>query len=128
MACFAICCVITVRCYLYLPLTNTQMLFLGFPLGFFAAGIPSSLGALFNELYPQRYRGAGVGFCYNFGRIFSSIFPFLVGHMSASMSLGSAIAIDASWAYSIVVISVLLLPETKGRNLQKIDENGQIID
>lgn len=128
VACFAICCVITVRCYLYLPLTNTQMLFLGFPLGFFAAGIPSSLGALFNELYPQRYRGAGVGFCYNFGRIFSSIFPFLVGHMSASMSLGSAIAIDASWAYSIVVISVLLLPETKGRNLQKIDENGQIID
>ena len=97
-------------------------------MGFFAAGIPSSFGALFNELYPQRYRGAGVGFCYNFGRIFSSIFPFLVGHMSTYMSLGSAIAIDASWAYTIVIISVLLLPETKGRNLQQIDDNGQIIE
>ncbi|PIT38142.1 MFS transporter [Snodgrassella alvi] len=128
VACFAICCVITVRIYLFVPLTNTQMLFLGFPLGFFAAGIPSSLGALFNELYPQQYRGAGVGFCYNFGRILSSIFPFLVGHMSASMSLGSAIGIDASWAYSIVVISVLLLPETKGRDLKQINQDGQISD
>lgn len=128
VACFAICCVITVRIYLFVPLTNTQMLFLGFPLGFFAAGIPSSLGALFNELYPQQYRGAGVGFCYNFGRILSSIFPFLVGHMSASMSLGSAIGIDASWAYSIVVISVLLMPETKGRDLKQINQDGQISD
>ncbi|PIT45235.1 MFS transporter [Snodgrassella alvi] len=128
VALFAICCVITVRIYLFAPLNNTQMLFLGFPLGFFAAGIPSSLGALFNELYPQQYRGAGVGFCYNFGRILSSIFPFLVGHMSASMSLGSAIGIDASWAYSIVVISVLLLPETKGRDLKQINQAGQIFD
>ncbi|WMY92367.1 MFS transporter [Snodgrassella communis] len=126
VAMFAVCCVITVRIYLFVPLTNTQMLFLGFPLGFFAAGIPASLGALFNELYPQQYRGTGVGFCYNFGRILSSVFPFLVGHMSASMSLGSAIGIDASWAYSIVVISVLLLPETKGRDLKQINPDGQI--
>ncbi|WP_239372795.1 MFS transporter [Snodgrassella gandavensis] len=121
VALFAICCVITVRIYLLVPLTNTQMLFLGFPLGFFAAGIPSSLGALFNELYPQQYRGAGVGFCYSFGRIFSSIVPFLVAHMSASMSLGSSIGIYASWAYSIVVISALLLPEAKGCDLKQIN-------
>ncbi|PIT24464.1 MFS transporter [Snodgrassella alvi] len=128
VALFAICCVITVRIYLFTPLNNTQMLFLGFPLGFFTAGIPTSLGALFNELYPQQYRGAGVGFCYNFGRILSSIFPFLAGHMSASMSLGSAIGIYASWAYLIVVISVLLLPETKGRDLKQINQAGQIFD
>jgi MFS family permease len=85
---FALCCVVTVQCYVFLPLTNTQMLFLGFPLGFFAAGIPASLGALFNELYPADVRGAGVGFCYNFGRVLSAVFPFLVGHMSDSMSLG----------------------------------------
>jgi MFS family permease len=38
VALFAVCCVITVRIYLFVPLNNTQMLFLGFPLGFFAAG------------------------------------------------------------------------------------------
>ena len=44
------------------------------------------------------------------------------------MSLGSAIGIDASWAYSIVVVSVLLLPETKGRDLSEIDQEGHIPD
>lgn len=114
---FAICCVITVLAYLFLPLGNTAMLFFGFPLGFFAAGIPASMGALFNELYPQGMRGTGVGFCYNFGRVVSAGFPVLVGHMSAKMSLGTAIGIDAGVAYAIVVLSVLMLPETKGRVL-----------
>ncbi|AMB87884.1 MFS transporter [Pseudomonas agarici] len=114
---FAFCCVITVQCYLFLPLSNTQMLFLGFPLGFFAAGIPASLGSFFNELYPADVRGAGVGFCYNFGRVLSAVFPFMVGHMSESMSLGSAIGIDAGVAYGVAVLAALALPETKGINL-----------
>ena len=114
---FAFCCVITVQAYLFLPLTNQQMLFLGFPLGFFAAGIPASLGSLFNELYPADVRGAGVGFCYNFGRVLSAVFPFMVGHMSESMSLGSAIGIDAGIAYGVAVIAALALPETRGRSL-----------
>ncbi|HEX7913190.1 MAG TPA: MFS transporter [Paraburkholderia sp.] len=114
---FAICCVITVIAYLFLPLGNTAMLFFGFPLGFFAAGIPASMGALFNELYPRGMRGTGVGFCYNFGRVVSAGFPVLVGHMSTNMSLGTAIGIDAGLAYAIVVLSVLMLPETRGRAL-----------
>jgi MFS family permease len=114
---FALCCVITVQAYLFLPLSNSQMLFLGFPLGFFAAGIPASLGSFFNELYPADVRGAGVGFCYNFGRVLSAVFPFMVGHISESMSLGSAIGIDAGIAYGVAVIAALALPETRGRNL-----------
>lgn len=116
---FAICCVGTVVVYLFLPLSDAAMLVLGFPLGFFAAGIPASMGALFNELYPSGMRGTGVGFCYNFGRVVSAGFPVLVGHMSANMSLGTAIGIDATIAYSIVVVSVLLLPETRGRALDQ---------
>lgn len=94
------------------------MLFLGRPLGFFAAGIPASLGALFNELCPADVRGAGMGFCYNFGRVLSAVFPFLVGHMSDSMSLGSAIGIDAGIAYGVAVVAALCLPETGGRSLE----------
>jgi MFS family permease len=115
---FALCCVVTVQCYVFMPLSNTQMLFLGFPLGFFAAGIPASLGAFFNELYPADVRGAGVGFCYNFGRVLSAVFPFLVGHMSDSMSLGSAIGVDAGIAYGVAVLAALCLPETRGRSLE----------
>jgi MFS family permease len=114
---FSICCVATVVVYLFLPLGNLAMLVLGFPLGFFAAGIPASMGALFSELYPRGTRGTGVGFCYNVGRVVSAGFPVLVGHMSANMTLGMAIGIDAAIAYSIVVVAVLMLPETRGRTL-----------
>lgn len=114
---FAIFCIITVNLYVFLPLTNTQMLFMGFPLGLFSAGIPATLGALFNELYPQGVRGTGVGFCYNFGRVASAVFPALVGHMGNSMPLGNALGIDAGIAYGLVVLAVLFLPETRGRDL-----------
>jgi MFS family permease len=117
VALFAACCIVTVLAYVMLPLTNAQMLLLGFPLGFFAAGIPASLGALFNELYPADIRGTGVGFCYNFGRIASAVFPALVGYMSRSMPLGDAIGIDAAVAYGVAMVAVLLLPETRGTAL-----------
>jgi MFS family permease len=117
VALFAACCIVTVLAYVYLPLSDAAMLVLGFPLGFFAAGIPASLGSLFNELYPADMRGAGVGFCYNFGRIASAIFPFLVGYMSQSMPLGEAIGIDAAIAYGLAMVTVLCLPETRGRAL-----------
>ncbi|RDK03191.1 MFS transporter [Paraburkholderia lacunae] len=118
VALFAFCCIVTVLAYVMLPLTNTEMLVLGFPLGLFAAGIPASLGPLFNELYPADMRGTGVGFCYNFGRIASASFPVLVGYMSHSMSLGAAIGIDAAVAYGLAMVAVLLLPETRGKRLR----------
>jgi len=121
LAAFAACCTLTVIGYIFLPLTNRQMLFFGFPLGFFAAGIPSTLGALFNELYPSGIRGTGVGFCYNFGRVVSAAFPVLVGYMSRTMPLGAAIGIDAALAYGMVVLAVLFLPETKGKRLDAAD-------
>ncbi|SOE94996.1 Predicted arabinose efflux permease, MFS family [Burkholderia sp. D7] len=116
---FSVCCVGTVIVYLFVPLSNHAMLALGFPLGFFAAGIPASMGALFNELYPRGTRGTGVGFCYNFGRVVSAGFPVMVGHLAAQYSLGFAIGVDAAFAYAIVAVSVMMLPETRGRTLSE---------
>lgn len=117
VALFAVGCTIVTVTYLLVPIGGTLMLVLGFPLGFCAAGIPASMGALFNELYPAGIRGSGVGFCYNFGRILAAGLPVLIGHMSASMSLGTAIGIDAGVAYSLVLVAVLMLPETRGKAL-----------
>ncbi len=115
VALFASACIATVLVYIFAPLTDAQMLVLGFPLGFFSAGIPASMAALFSELYPAGVRGTGVGFCYNFGRIVSAAFPLLVGFLSDHIGLGPAIGIDAAFAYSLVLIAVLLLPETRGK-------------
>lgn len=111
---FAVACIATVLVYIFAPLTNSQMLLLGFPLGFFAAGIPASMAALFSELYPAGVRGTGVGFCYNFGRVVSAAFPFLVGFLGDRFGLGLAIGIAAAFAYSLVLVAVLMLPETRG--------------
>jgi MFS family permease len=42
---FAVCSVLTVFVYTQLPVNDTMMLILGFPLGFFASGIFSGMGA-----------------------------------------------------------------------------------
>ncbi|ABB11730.1 MFS transporter [Burkholderia lata] len=114
---FAACCAVMVNLYVFLPLNDVAMLLLGFPLGLFSAGIPATLGTLFNELYPRNVRGRGVGFCYNFGRIVSAGFPVLVGRMGESLPLGTALGIDAGIAYGLVVIAVWFLPETGTRRL-----------
>ena len=41
----------------------------------------------------------------------------MVGHLSAHFSLGFAIGVDALVAYAIVVVAILMLPETRGRTL-----------
>ncbi|RAU21037.1 MFS transporter [Paramagnetospirillum kuznetsovii] len=114
---FAICCLISLSLYLFVPISDTQMLVLGFPLGFFASGIPAGMGSYFAELFPTSVRGAGQGFCYNFGRILSSVFPILVGWLSATSTLATAIGVFAALAYTIVVFAVLMLPETLGTQL-----------
>jgi MFS family permease len=115
---FAVCSVLTVLAYTFLPISNTAMLFLGFPLGFFASGIYSPIGAFFNELYPTEIRGSGVGFCFNFGRAVGALFPALVGTLSATIPLGEAIGIFAVGAYGMIVVAAALLPETVGQQLR----------
>ncbi len=116
---FAVGCIAITVIYLLLPIGPTAMLLLGFPLGFCTAGIPASMGTLFTELYPKEVRGAGAGFCYNAGRILAAGLPAAVGWMSNTMPLGKAIGIDASLSYSLVLVAVLLLPETRGSTFDR---------
>jgi MFS family permease len=114
---FAIGSFVTVVAYTYFPISNSVMRILGFPLGFFASGVFSPIGAFFTELFPSRLRGSGQGFSYNFGRGIGALFPTLVGYLSATVSLGKAIAIFAAGAYLVMIIGTSLLPETRGKEL-----------
>lgn len=114
---FAVLSAISVVCYMQLNLTDTQMLILGFPLGFAASGIYSGMGAFLTELYPSAVRANGQAFSYNFGRAVGALFPGLVGFISAQYTLGTAIAIFAGGAYCLVIVVTLFLPETKGKQL-----------
>lgn len=107
--------------YTQLPAgANTLLLILGFPLGFFASGIFSGFGSYLAELYPTRARGAGQGFCYNFGRALGAFFPAAIGYLSGSIGLGGAIGFGAI-GYLIALIALLFLPETRGKLLVAVD-------
>ncbi len=115
---FAICSFLTVAAYTYLPIKNKVMLVLGFPLGFFASGSFSPMGAYLTELFPSRLRGSDQGFSYNFGRAIGSLFPFLVGILSATLPLGEALAVFALLAYGVMLTGLVALPETHGIELR----------
>ncbi len=109
---------ISVYVYTLVPLTDAQMLVLGFPLGFAASGIFSGVGAYLTELFPTEVRANGQGFAYNFGRGIGALFPSLVGFLSQTHGLAWAIGAFATGAYAIVIVTALLLPETRGRVLK----------
>ncbi|KWK00093.1 MFS transporter [Burkholderia stagnalis] len=114
---FALGSMVIAFSYTSLNLTNASMLWLGFPLGFFASGIFSGMGAFLTELFPTRVRGSGQGFCYNVGRAVGALFPFLIGALSKHYGLGVSIGIFAVAAYGVLIVAALTLPETRGREL-----------
>jgi MFS family permease len=115
---FAILSGVIAYLYTELALSDTQMLVLGFPLGFAASGIFGGMGAYLTELFPSAVRATGQGFAYNFGRGIGALFPSLVGYLSKTVGLAAAIGMFAAGAYAVVLIAAFLLPETKGRALE----------
>jgi MFS family permease len=114
---FALLSIVTVIGYTLLNINDTMMLFLGFPLGFFASGTYSGMGPFLTELFPTRMRGSGQGFAYNFGRGIGALNPLMVGVLSATLPLGRSIGVFALISYGLVIFAALMLPETKGRVL-----------
>jgi MFS family permease len=115
---YAILAAITVSTYMFLPLANSWLLLLGFPLGFCQSGIVGVIGAAFAELFPTEVRATGQGFSYNVGRGIGAILPTAVGVISSKMALGTAIGLCAMCAYGVVAIAALMLPETKNAELK----------
>jgi MFS family permease len=114
---YAACSVVTVIVYTQLPIDDTLMLFLGFPLGFFATGIFAGMGPFLTEHFPTRMRGSGQGFAYNFGRGVAAMNPTFVALLSATLPLGQSIGVFSVLAYGLLIAAALMLPETKGREL-----------
>lgn len=107
--------------YTQIPINDTLMLFLGFPLGFFVSGNFSGCGPFLTELYPSRVRGSGQGFVYNFGRGISAFSTPLVGYLSSTITLGKSIGLVAIVGFAVVILTVSLLPETRGKPLAVYD-------
>ena len=94
-------------------------LYFYFLIGLSVFGVFGSFTYYLPELFPTRLRGTGAGFCYNIGRIFAAIGPFLVGTVAAQ---GASSAIEVLFWVSLVPLAGLLfmpwVVETRGRALQ----------
>ena len=82
------------------------------------------MGPFMTELYPTEIRGTGQGFCYNAGRAAGSLFPTMVGYLSQVQSLGISIAICSATAFGLMIVTLLLLPQTHGRSLATFGDRG----
>ncbi len=74
--------------------SNTTLLLIGFPLGFFASGCFSGFGSYLSELFPTNARGTGGGFCYNVGRGIGALFPGIIGFLASACLLYTSDAAD----------------------------------
>ncbi|MCE7764965.1 MFS transporter [Pseudomonas putida] len=115
---FAVGSFVIVLLYTQMPVSDGVMLWLGFPLGFFASGIFSGMGAFLTELFPTHIRGSGQGFCYNIGKVIAALFPLLIGMLGQNVPLGVGIGVFSAVSYGIVIVAALSLPETRGKQLQ----------
>ena len=93
--------------------SNTMLLLVGFPLGFFASGCFSGFGSYLSELYPTRARATGGGFCYNVGRGLGALFPGIIGFLAAAIGLGGAIAFGV-FGYVLAMLALTCCPRPTG--------------
>jgi MFS family permease len=107
--------------YMFVPMGNSALLLAGIPLNIVLLMKFPPMGPFMTELFPTEVRGNAQGFCYNSGRAIGSFFPTMVGYVSQSLDLGTTIALFSAIASGLMIVMLMLLPETRGRNLAELD-------
>jgi MFS family permease len=107
--------------YMFVPMGDTALLFAGVPLFMALLMKFPPMGPFMTELFPTAVRGNAQGFCYNSGRAIGSFFPTMIGFVSDRLGLGTSIALFSAVASGLMIATLLLLPETRGRNIAEMD-------
>jgi SHS family lactate transporter-like MFS transporter len=108
---------------LYLFVNDDVLLWMGaFAIGLFAAGSWGIVPGYLAERFPTEARGAGAGFAYHVGAGLGSFTPFLIGGLQdRGVALASAMAGSIVVSGLLVVVLILLGPETRGRQFAPIE-------
>jgi MFS family permease len=118
LALFSMGALATIYIYTQVNFAHGMLIWIGFPLGVFTSGIYASVGSFLAELFPTSIRANAQGFAFNVGRAIGSIFPMMIGYASTKIPLGTAICIFATISYVLLFVTLLMLPETKGQQLE----------
>jgi MFS family permease len=114
---FVAAAAITVPLYTLAGRSDPMMLLLLGPfIGFFGHGYFSVFGAMLAELFPSGVRAGAQGICYNAGRAASALAPVAIGALADRQGIGAALLLTSAF-FVAGGFSVLLLPETRGKEL-----------
>lgn len=103
----------------YSQLDNPSTLLIGGAvMGAFVNGMLGGYGALMAELYPTEARATAQNVLFNVGRGIGGLGPIVVGALAASRGFGFAIALLASIYLLDVIVTVFLIRERKGAELE----------
>jgi MFS family permease len=97
----------------------TQVFILLPMVGFFTLGITSGFPIYLPELFPTHVRTTGVGFCYNFGRIFTSAGVLVTGHLVGIFGSTAKAASAVSLIYVLGIFMLIFARETRGQQLAR---------
>lgn len=106
--------------YMMLPLDPLLAQVLGFVVGAGTIGMFAAVGPFLSELFPTEVRTTCMGFSYNFGKTIGALCITGVGVLAAHIGLAQSIAACVFVAYALACVALLLLPETKGRDLETL--------
>lgn len=108
--------------YMMVPISPRVMLGMGFFVGIFAIGVFAAIGPFLSELFPTHVRTTCMGFSYNIGKSLGAMSITGVGLLSEKLGLAQAIGWYCLIGYGLTILSILVLPETRGKRLQDLDE------
>jgi MFS family permease len=127
LAAFALTGIGTVLFAILLPVSNAALMVCAIPLGISLMGLYSTVGPLLTELFPTRLRGSGMGFCYNVGRALAGAAPLAIGNSASRFGVAQSIGIYVCIAYTLVLLSVGFLRETRGADLRLAVPDAAVI-
>ena len=105
-----------------LNLSPEVRLLMMFTVGLTVFGVFGSFTFYLPELFPVRLRGTGSGFCYNAGRIITSVFPFAVGYVALAGKNPLDILV---WVALAPAIGVLLIVFGVGMETKHLDAQDE---
>ena len=98
---------LAILCTFGLPLSPETRLLMMFTVGLTVFGVFGSFTFYLPELFPVRLRGTGAGFCYNAGRVLTSVFPALIGIVRSSGTNPGSVLVWVALAPAIGVVLIL---------------------
>lgn len=107
---FAVITFVSVCFYLFFPMSNAMLRFVGGPVGVVLVVMGVGMTPYLTELFPTAVRASGLGLCYSLGRALGALAPIVVGVISKDLGVGSAMLWLMSGCLLLVIISASLLP------------------